>query len=973
MKVKILIVIALTVVFSFPQNLWVETTQEDFADGIYECNLYASLKDGGTIEFTPKWDLNNDSYLDLIISNSFGNFSYVYWGSASGYSPSNRTDYPILAGDCEAVDLDYDGYPELVFTAGNLIRIFRGTPSGPNPGDYTDVSLYELGEACFIADYNKDGYLDLAVGRYDSNNGGVFWGDSTGFSPSNMTLLPANAQHNMESGDFDNNGWLDIIFVQDVSNVSYVYWGSDSGFDPVNMTQLTNPTGGHTHGCSVADLNSDRYLDVVLTGFYGCNQLYIYTGSQNGFTLWQTLLPGECYGGTSIADFDHDGYLDILATRGYGIYYKPIIYWGSSTGYSESNKIEIGIAVDVSGSFVADCNYDGELDIFINNYDPGSQSYLFDGPNFTTYISLPNDRDHHSRFREVGNVYNREYYDDYISSVYDAGEIVNWGIVEWDDSLPPETDILFYVRSGNTPNPDTSWSGWDSLGNGDEIADSLNSQYLQYRARMTYTNPSYLPYLYEVRIAHSEAGAIFIFPDQTNSGLPGNWVNFPLTCRNDQNFVDTIDLVLQDQLGWSYNLLDSLGNPLVDNNNNGMVDIPGIGASGGEADFNTEILIPSSTPSGTVDSILLFGYSGKDSTVQDSALLILTVDAYAQILIEPNCADSGNYEDSIDYRLFAQNLGNEPDIIDLMVIGGNFDYSLRDIYGNLLTDTNNNGLVDLGVILPFTGESLMVRVKITSSQAGFIDTVLIRAISSNNPSIYDDAGIRTKVLGGIWGLILDPDQEARLEPGQAISFPVDVFLQGSIADIVELEIEPVPPDWVVGLTDSTALPLNDTDNDGYIDLGMVVPQVNHRFYVSVIAPGQFDLIGEVDTLASCNFHVKGWCSSREDITDSVYLRVRLVPPFDVHNFRNPFRSQTQFIFGLPKDGRVTLQIYNRVGELVRRLISNQSYNFGVHYYPWDGENDAGERLAPGTYIYVLDFRANDGEQRTAKKKAVILK
>ncbi|GAI95982.1 unnamed protein product, partial [marine sediment metagenome] len=102
-------------------------------------------------------------------------------------------------------------------------------------------------------------------------------------------------------------------------------------------------------------------------------------------------------------------------------------------------------------------------------------------------------------------------------------------------------------------------------------------------------------------------------------------------------------------------------------------------------------------------------------------------------------------------------------------------------------------------------------------------------------------------------------------------------------------------------------------------------------------------------------------------------RVQLVPTFDVHNFRNPFRAQTRFIFSLPDDGRVTLEVYNRAGELVRQLINNQSYSFGVHYYPWDGTNNAGERLAPGIYIYILNFRATDGEQKTARKKAVILK
>ncbi len=1206
--------------FLFTQNLWIETTQADFADGIYERNSYASHLDGGTIEFAPRFDLNNDGYIDLFTADRSGPYATIYWGSAGGYTPSNKTLFPTTgAGNCDAGDLNNDGYSDFVIIHKYTpkISIYWGSTTGPSPANYFDILLpaYD-GEACFIADFNKDGYLDIVVDQCLPGYGAIFWGSSTGYDFNNRTDLPAQmGQHNIEVADFNQDNWLDILF-NDYGTGNKIYWGSSSGFSPSNFTQL--PTLYGNHGISVADLDQNSFLDLIFTEWYNM-QSYIYWGDSTGYSAsnMQVLNPGYCYGGSAVADINTDNYLDIIYHRGgYGSHEQEI-YWGSETGYSDNDTSNFGIPIQATGGLVADLNYDNDLDVFCNTITPGSQSYIFWGPSFTTNTPLPVNSDHHGMFREIGNVYNREYYDDYISSVFDAEKEVDWGVVEWDDSLPPGVDILFYVRSGNTPSPDTSWSLWDSLGNGDEITDNLNSQYLQYQTRMTYTNPCYLPYLYEVRIGYgplikiilepdqadstlpavsvdydiliinigigldtvdlvyehnttwqvllfdstginplvdhnnnsipdviintddtipivlevtppldaqggeidslmltgtssimpdlndsvqiftsiqslvsilvepdqidytvggvpvsynlwvfnqgtnqdtvdlyythnqiwgvslldstgtipltdhnnngipdvwvnsydsvgivvvvypsgsaqageadtlvltgrssldslvsdsaslitviAAAGTIIIFPDQTNSGMPEDWVNFSLTCLNNQNFVDTIDIAVFDQLGWSYNLLDSLGDPLTDHNNNGLVDLPGIGALGGEADFNTEILIPSGATTGTIDSILIFGYSGQDSTVQDSSVLVLTVGAYAQVLIEPDCADSGNYGDLIDYRLMVQNLGNSSDIIDLTIINGAFNYSLRDINGNLLTDTNNNGLVDLGVILPSGSESLMVRTYITSSQQGLIDTAVVRAISSINSSIHDDAELRTRVLGGVWGLILEPDQEAQVEVGHGVTFPVDALLQGSIADIIDLEPDDVPTDWTIALMDSNNIPLTDNDNDGYIDLGFVIPEINRRFYIYVGAPDQFSLIGQVDTLVSCDFYVKGHCSSREDITDSVYLRVQLVPSFDVHNFRNPFRAQTQFIFSLPDDGRVTLEVYNRAGELVRQLINNQSYSFGVHYYPWDGTNSTGERLAPGTYIYILNFRANDGEQKTARKKAVILK
>jgi hypothetical protein len=62
-----------------------------------------------------------------------------------------------------------------------------------------------------------------------------------------------------------------------------------------------------------------------------------------------------------------------------------------------------------------------------------------------------------------------------------------------------------------------TWSGWDSLGKNDDIPDSLNSRYLQYRCRMAYENPSCLPSFYEVQINYEVIG-VFENPDKPMTG-----------------------------------------------------------------------------------------------------------------------------------------------------------------------------------------------------------------------------------------------------------------------------------------------------------------------------------------------------------------------------------------------------------------------------------------------------------------------
>jgi len=505
---KIILCVFILITICLPQQLWIETTQEDFADGIFERDLFASH--GGTVEFAPRYDLNNDGYLELFVADRLGNLVRLYWGSNSGYSPDNVTLFPSTGGaNCDGADLNYDGYPDFIVSHYfEKISIYWGSPTGPNPNLCFEIPMIAWNrQGIFIADYNKDGYLDIATSQEQiSGHGAVFWGGPDGFNVNNRTDLPVHfGVHNIEVADLNIDGWLDIVFVEyyGTSN-GYVRicWGSEFGFSPSNQTSLMGPPGNH--GLSIADLDQDHYIDLITTGWYGTPS-YIYWGSATGYSSgnMQVLYPGYCYGGSSVADLNSDGYLDIVYHRGgYGEAYQRI-YWGSAAGYSDGNSQGFGYPLESSGGFIADLNYDGHLDIFTNTRTPTTHSYIFWGPELSTATQLPSSQDHHGHFRQIGNVYDREYNEDYISSVFDAGETADWGTIEWDASYPCGTSLLFWVRSGNTPTPDETWSDWYLMSeNNIPIPEALNARYLQYKARFVYTNPCYLPALNEVQVTY---------------------------------------------------------------------------------------------------------------------------------------------------------------------------------------------------------------------------------------------------------------------------------------------------------------------------------------------------------------------------------------------------------------------------------------------------------------------------------------
>jgi hypothetical protein len=85
------------------------------------------------------------------------------------------------------------------------------------------------------------------------------------------------------------------------------------------------------------------------------------------------------------------------------------------------------------------------------------------------------------------------------------------------------------------------------------------------------------------------------------------------------------------------------------------------------------------------------------------------------------------------------------------------------------------------------------------------------------------------------------------------------------------------------------------------------------------------------------------------------------------NHPNPFNPATTIGFSLDEAARVTLEIYDVTGRLVRRLVDRRM-SAGAHSEDWNGLDDRGGRVASGTYFY----RLTAGTQ-TLARKAVLLK
>jgi hypothetical protein len=71
------------------------------------------------------------------------------------------------------------------------------------------------------------------------------------------------------------------------------------------------------------------------------------------------------------------------------------------------------------------------------------------------------------------------------------------------------------------------------------------------------------------------------------------------------------------------------------------------------------------------------------------------------------------------------------------------------------------------------------------------------------------------------------------------------------------------------------------------------------------------------------------------------------------NFPNPFNPTTTIRYDLKQDGKVTLKVYNVLGQEVRTLVSAVE-KAGYRSVTWDGKNNLGEAVSSGIYFYRLE-------------------
>jgi hypothetical protein len=210
----------------------------------------------------------------------------------------------------------------------------------------------------------------------------------------NSTLARATNALGAAWGDFNNDGWVDLV----VSGDFYlVYTNAGEG----NFVQITNRIlGGDSNfartGTAWADYDNDGHLDLAIGG-WGGRALGLYRNRGDGqFTRIATNLfdgPGVQQLSVAWGDYDNDGFVDMYvptAIAGSGPYYDMLFHNnGNGTFARITNSPVVTDPTANQGALWADFDNDGDLDLFVTSVSNG-KNRLYRNEGAGAFVALTN-------------------------------------------------------------------------------------------------------------------------------------------------------------------------------------------------------------------------------------------------------------------------------------------------------------------------------------------------------------------------------------------------------------------------------------------------------------------------------------------------------------------------------------------------------------------------------------------------------
>ncbi|HVC00041.1 MAG TPA: FG-GAP-like repeat-containing protein [Candidatus Dormibacteraeota bacterium] len=284
-----------------------------------------------------------------------------------------------------AADFNGDGYADLAVAnqTDNTVSILTNNGTGSFTAGET-IQVPSSPVALVAGDFNGDGKLDLAIVSGASKVVSIFLGNGDGtFRLEGQFPLDSGADA-IVAADFNAGGVLDLAVANGGANtVSILLGRGDGTFEaPFEIPVGTNPVA-----LAASDFNNDRKEDLAVVD-QGDDNVMILTGAGDGtFQRGGTFATGKTPVAVAAADFNNDGNIDLAVANQADNTISILLGKGDAT-FQPAINFQTGQAP--SAILAADFNLNGFPDLAVANENDNTVSVLLNNGQgaFNTGLTL---------------------------------------------------------------------------------------------------------------------------------------------------------------------------------------------------------------------------------------------------------------------------------------------------------------------------------------------------------------------------------------------------------------------------------------------------------------------------------------------------------------------------------------------------------------------------------------------------------
>lgn len=315
-------------------------------------------------------DYDEDGHLDLVLAHFIDDQLLLSLGDGAGNFTALTPSLPAKSGPRSLVGGDFNLDRHLDLAVVNLgsgdVTVLLGDGTGgfsEAQGSPVPVGVNPVPIAS--ADFNEDGYPDLAVANGLADTVTILLGSESGFKTApTPPLVVGNGPRSLAFGDFDQDGHLDLVIASRfVSNVTVLLGDGHGDFSKAPGSPFS--TDKDPRSLAVADFDQDGLVDLAVANA-GDGTVTVFTGTGRGRFRRndRAYRVGKAPVSITIGDLDHDGHLDLAVAD--AVSGDIFILLGDGRGdFAVGNVIAAG--KEPRALTLEDLNDDGHLDLVVAN------------------------------------------------------------------------------------------------------------------------------------------------------------------------------------------------------------------------------------------------------------------------------------------------------------------------------------------------------------------------------------------------------------------------------------------------------------------------------------------------------------------------------------------------------------------------------------------------------------------------------